>query len=263
MPWTFSHPAAVLPLKRFSPRYLSFPGLLVGSLMPDFGYYIGNFALARLAHTLAGGLLVCLPTGLVLLFLLALLRDPLLFLLPRRHRDVVGHVLPLGGVLTLRVLGILGISIVIGAWSHVAWDAFTHDGRWGQVQLPWLGDTAWTFGGVTIPFYAVLQHASTLFGAIVLVVGYRREMSKFDAVRGPGDVDMLGDRHRWNLILTLVFASASVAVVMAGIATHGAASWEALHRFAFAAAIYGTVTFILLYTVTALMIFAQLGRRVQ
>lgn len=262
MPWTFSHPAAVLPLERFCPRYLSFPGLIVGSLMPDFGYYIGNFPLARIAHTVAGSVFVCLPMGLVLLFLLARLRDPLLFLLPRRHRDVVGHVLGASPRLTLRTLVILSASIVIGAWTHIAWDAFTHDGRWGQARLPWLGDTAWTLGGVDIPVYAVLQHASTLFGALMLVLGYRRLLRRFDGVRRPDDADMLGDRHRGNLILTLVFAAASIAVVMAGIAAHGATSWDAVHRFAFAAAIHGTVAFVLLYAVTALMIYGQMGRRV-
>ena len=262
MPWTFSHPAAVLPLKCLCPRYLSFSGLLVGSLVPDFGYYIGNFGVARLGHTILGGVYVCLPAGLVLLILLALLRDPLLFLLPRRHRDVVGHVLGASPRLTLRTLVILSASIVIGAWTHIAWDAFTHDGRWGQARLPWLDDTAWTIGGVDIPVHAVLQHASTLFGALVLVLGYRRLLRRFDTAHRPADTDMLGDRHRWNLILTLVFAAASIAVVMAGIAAHGATFWDAVHRFAFAAAIHGTVAFVLLYTVTALVIYGQMGRRV-
>lgn len=263
MPWTFSHPAAILPLKRYCPRYLSFPGLLAGSLMPDFGYYIGNFELARHAHTVLGGVYACLPPGLVLLLLLALLRDPLLFLLPRRHRDVVGHVLPESTRLTLRALAVVCASIVIGAWSHTAWDALTHDGRWGQVQLPWLGEVVWTLAGVEIPVYAVLQHASTLFGALVLVVGYRRRLRRTDAARRPDDFDTLGDRHRWNLILTLVFASASIAVVAAGVATQGATSWDAIHRFAFAAAIHGTAAFVLLYAVTALMVYGQMGRRAE
>jgi len=261
MLWTFSHPAAVLPLKRLCPHYLSFPGLLVGSLMPDFGYYIGHFGLARFAHTVVGGVLACLPVGLGLLFVLALLRDPLLFLLPRRHRDVMGHVFPAGPRFTLRTLGTVGASIVIGAWSHIAWDAFTHDGRWGQVQLPWLGETAWTLGGFDVPFYAVLQHASTLLGALVLILGYRRMLRRLDTVRRCDDLDLLGDRHRWNLIFTLVFASASIAVVAAGIATQGAMSWHAVHVFAFAAAIHGTVAFMFLYGAAALLIYGQVGRR--
>ncbi len=262
MPWTFSHPAAVLPLKRFCPRPLSFPGLLAGSIMPDLGYYLGQFGLARLAHTVLGGVFVCVPTGLILLIVLASLREPLLFLLPRRHRDVVGHILPTADRLTLRTLGILSASIVIGAWSHIAWDAFTHDGRWGQVQLPWLGDTAWTLGGEAIPVYAVLQHASTLIGALVLAGGYRRMLCR-GRTGQRYEADLLGDRHRWNLILTLVFASASIAVISAGIAAQGATSWHAVHVFAFAAAIHGTVAFVLLYTVSALMIYGQVGRRVE
>ena len=262
MPWTFSHPAAVLPLKRFCPHYLSFPGLLVGSLMPDLGYYLGEFGLAQLAHTVSGGVFVCLPSGLILLFVLATLRDPLLFLLPGRHREVMDQVMPAIGRPTLRSIGMLSASIVIGAWSHVAWDAFTHDGRWGQVQLPWLGDIAWTLGGEAIPFYAVLQHASTLIGALVLMVGYR-SMLRRSGTGQRRDADLLGDRHRWNLILTLVFASASIAVVTGGIAAHGATSWHAIHVFAFAAAIHGTVAFVVLYAATALMVYGQAGTRAE
>ena len=50
MPWTFAHPAAVLPLRRFSgPGLLSFAALVIGSTSPDFLYYIGQFDLAAFA----------------------------------------------------------------------------------------------------------------------------------------------------------------------------------------------------------------------
>jgi WD40 repeat protein len=37
MPWTFAHPAAVLPLRKFCADRLSFAGLVVGSVSPDIG----------------------------------------------------------------------------------------------------------------------------------------------------------------------------------------------------------------------------------
>ena len=39
MPWTFAHPAAILPLRRFCPAPLDFSALVIGSMVPDLGYY--------------------------------------------------------------------------------------------------------------------------------------------------------------------------------------------------------------------------------
>src|SRR5262245_12034783 len=87
MPWTFAHPAAVLPLRRYCPAPLNFPALIVGSMTPDLGYHILRKDFAFYAHSLRGSVLLCLPTALVLLGLLCLLRKPLCYLLPQPHRD--------------------------------------------------------------------------------------------------------------------------------------------------------------------------------
>lgn len=86
MPWTFAHPAAVLALRRYCPRYLNFSALVVGSLSPDLGYYLDLFATAKFAHSFTGSLLVCLPLGILLMAVLFLLRKPFWFVLPQPHR---------------------------------------------------------------------------------------------------------------------------------------------------------------------------------
>jgi Domain of unknown function (DUF4184) len=63
MPWTFVHPAAVLPLRQYCANRHLFGALVVGSVSPDLGYYVGRFDMATIAHTLLGLLIVCLPTG--------------------------------------------------------------------------------------------------------------------------------------------------------------------------------------------------------
>ena len=40
MPFTFSHPAIVLPLVRKSGHWFSATGLIIGSLTPDFEYFM-------------------------------------------------------------------------------------------------------------------------------------------------------------------------------------------------------------------------------
>lgn len=79
MPWTFAHPAAVLPLRRFCPRYLNFPALMTGALMPDLGYYIPGADFATHAHSFQGSVEVCLPAGLAVLCVFLVLRKPLCF----------------------------------------------------------------------------------------------------------------------------------------------------------------------------------------
>jgi len=54
MPWTFVHPAAVLPLRKYFANRHLFGAVVVGSISPDFGYYVGRFDMATTAHTLLG-----------------------------------------------------------------------------------------------------------------------------------------------------------------------------------------------------------------
>ena len=70
MPWTFAHPAAILPLRRHLPQ----AALVVGSISPDIGYYLGLYPLATFAHSGWGLLLACLPIGAAVLVVWHLLR---------------------------------------------------------------------------------------------------------------------------------------------------------------------------------------------
>jgi hypothetical protein len=89
MPWTFAHPAAVLPFRRLGLKNLSFGGLVVGSISPDIGYYVGRFDVAALAHTTLGVLILCLPTGLVLFAMVRVLHRPVANVLPEPHRSAL------------------------------------------------------------------------------------------------------------------------------------------------------------------------------
>src|ERR1041384_4174138 len=89
MPWTFAHPAAVLPLRRWCRGRLSFIGLVVGSCAPDFGYHLHRFDVATFAHTFAGLFAVCMPAALVLAALLQRFGGTLIQPLPPRHRHAL------------------------------------------------------------------------------------------------------------------------------------------------------------------------------
>lgn len=64
---------------------------------------------------------------------------------------------------------LVALSLVLGVISHIAWDAFTHEGRWGVRLFPGL---AADWGPLT--GYKWLQHGSSVLAlAILLVYGAR------------------------------------------------------------------------------------------
>src|SRR3954465_14023561 len=79
MPFTLSHPAAILPLR----KYLPLSALLIGSMSPDFEYPLRLAAVSRFSHSLPAIFYFCLPVSLLLLLLFhRLIKRPALELLP-------------------------------------------------------------------------------------------------------------------------------------------------------------------------------------
>src|SRR5436309_15119874 len=122
MPFTLAHPAAVLPCKRFCPRYLSFPALLAGSVSPDASYFFGRFNLGPFHHHPIKGFLFGVPAGLFILAAFYLLRSPALAMLPRQYRAIFRPLFlhPIGTPLAIL------LSVTIGVATHILWDSFTH-----------------------------------------------------------------------------------------------------------------------------------------
>src|SRR4051812_40052597 len=88
MPFTLAHPAAVLPFRRFCPRFLSFPALIAGSVSPDLSYFFGRFNLGPFAHHPIKGFLFGVPAGLIILAGFYVLRSPGLKVLPASYREI-------------------------------------------------------------------------------------------------------------------------------------------------------------------------------
>lgn len=64
-----------------------------------------------------------------------------------------------------RALVMLVASLLIGVASHIVWDLFTHEGRWGVAAIPALGED-WG----PLPGYKWLQHSSSAIGLTVIGV---------------------------------------------------------------------------------------------
>lgn len=126
MPFPLAHPAAVLPLKRFCPRWFSLPALVVGSISPDVGYCFGPLNVDGISHQLLGTFVFCLPAGMIMLWAFYHWRMGVVGMLPQRYQAALR---PLCSKPPPRI-AVLTASLLIGAWTHLLWDAFTHKDGW-------------------------------------------------------------------------------------------------------------------------------------
>lgn len=163
MPITVAHPALVLPLARLTARWgVPLTPLVVGTMVPDVPLFAGEHAAYALTHAPLGiAVWAPLATTAVVLVWFAVVRDALVGLAPAAvRRRLAPHV-----SLPLRAWAWVPVAGVVGALTHVAWDSFTHPGRWGWETIPWLSAQQGP-----LPGGKWLQYGSGVVG-MVLVAG--------------------------------------------------------------------------------------------
>jgi hypothetical protein len=255
MPGTFTHPLAILPFRRLCPVRLNFAALVIGSMSPDFGYYFRQFPAARFAHTIAGTLLVCLPTGFMALAIFYLLRQPLCYILPQPHRGVLMPLAAIRPILRPQTLLTAALSILLGAWTHTIWDSFTHDGAWSVERISFLRAPLFHIGNTAFVTSYVLQQVSTFGGGVALAIAYFGWLRRQRAAEATVP-DTLSDRRRYCLIALL----AVIAVVVAApAAVRMAAKYQGYLAFrvlVFRTAVYAAAVFIPMLAFSSFVLFA-------
>ena len=170
MPFTFSHPAIVLPFRYLPKRWISMTGLIVGSMVPDFEYFIRMRVKSFYSHTLPGLFWFDLPLGVLLVFIYnRLIKDNLIDNLPMSLRQRFVSFKGVHQFGHLRYFIVIVLSVFIGAVSHLFWDGFTHSNGYFVQIIPALSNTM-QIGGHHFFVFKIIQHASTLTGTIVIVV---------------------------------------------------------------------------------------------
>jgi preprotein translocase subunit SecG len=174
MPFTFAHPAAVLPLRgRF--KSLQTVPLIVGSVAPDLPYFIPvRFNRPVLdTHTFQGVFWFDLPIGMAVLLFGFVFRRPLTALLSPRARALC-----LQSVQHFRDQPMHWIwapfAIIVGAWTHLLWDSFTHDNGWVVKRVAALSAPITLGGWYTGSVCHVLQYVSSIAGLLILWIWFRR-----------------------------------------------------------------------------------------
>jgi len=171
MPFTLSHPAIVLPLTFLPRQWFSLTGLVVGSLTPDFEYFLRMRVQSNYSHTLSGLFWFDLPSGILLAFIFHnIVRNSLFDNLPTILNSRLSKFKQFdwNNYFKKNWL-VVTISVLIGASSHIFWDSFTHDHGYFVQTIPALTNTV-DFFGRQIPVLKILQHSSTLLGGLIIAL---------------------------------------------------------------------------------------------
>ena len=171
MPFTFSHPAIVLPMTFLPRHWFSLTGLIVGSLTPDFEYFLRMKIQSNYRHTISGAFWFDLPIGILLAFIFHnIVRDSLFDNLPRGLKLRLSKFkLFEWNEYFKKNWFVVIVSILVGTGSHIFWDSFTHDNGYFVRTIPTLTNNMNIFGR-QIQAYKILQHSSTLLGGSIIAI---------------------------------------------------------------------------------------------
>lgn len=203
MPFTPSHAIVALPFARTP---LMPAAIAVGAMTPDLPLFTRGLGVSYgFTHSAANVVWTTLIALVLLLIWRVVLRPALLELAP----DALAARLPddwrstgRGAVLELiaprerfgRPL-LLVLSLMLGVLSHIVWDLFTHEGRWGVETFPLLQQQWGPLAG-----YKWLQHGSSVIGLLIIGVWALLWLRRRDVVRRPR---LLPTWVRWVWYLTL------------------------------------------------------------
>lgn len=215
MPFTLSHPAAVLPLLR---RPFSAAALVAGAVAPDMPYFARSTPIpvtaqswyeplmnATTSHGLPGAVTVSLPYAVALWGLFLVARRPVGGLLAAgglgAAADGRPSAEPSGASDLVRRAEWVLVSLLIGIATHLLWDSFTHGDGYVVLHVPFLSDQL--AGDLT--WARALQHVSTVGGLVVLGVYLWRRRTRLLA--------RLGGRRRVRRLVGIVGGVAAVGAV--------------------------------------------------
>lgn len=209
MPFTFAHPAAVLPLRRIG---LPTTALVVGSMAPDLPLFTSWWVGYDVTHSWLGVVTVDpLASLLVVALWFGVLRDALVDLSPSAIRSRLAPHVSLG----VRRWLLVPVAAIVGSVTHVVWDAFTHRGRWGVEALPWLQRPAGP-----LPGYQWAQYSCGVLGcSVVAWAAYAHLRQQTLVPRARRSSGRLA-------VLAAGFALAAAVVAVVAAYAHGSAGYR-------------------------------------
>jgi hypothetical protein len=215
VPFTFAHPAAVVPLARHMGRVGVLSALVIGSMAPDIAFLLPIGVMRAESHSLGGLFWYCLPIGLIgYLMFHRLMKQPIIHLLPLGFYARLGPYDRSDWAIGSRQLLPVLTSILVGAMTHLVWDSFTHRGSWAVRNFDWLQIHLFTGGGFWIYLYTLLQWLCSLLGLGLLYHWVARWLQSTPEPPVPRN-NSLAASQRWLYIGALFTASLGAGVLEA------------------------------------------------
>lgn len=254
MPFTPSHAVVALPFVR-SP--LTPAAIAVGAMTPDLPLFTRGIGLSYgFTHAATNIVWTTLVAFALLVLWRVVLRPALVELAPdalaarlpgswrQTGRQALGELIAPGeraGARPLLPVLLLIVSLMLGVLSHIVWDLFTHEGRWGAETFPVLQEL-WG----PAPGYKWLQHGSSILGLLIIGVFALRWLRRRPVRSLPRSLPVWV-RWSWYLALPVLLIGAWVL----GLALLGPISAEfTLQHLAYrtlpvACGIWGALTIVL------------------
>lgn len=167
MPFTLAHPSVVIFSKN---KNFNLLGLILGSMAPDFIYFLLFNPSSNLGHTLLGFVIFNLPICFLLNYLiLKFMKNPFIINLPSKICNYYTYLINYDfNLKSTKDIFVFAYSCIVGMLTHIIWDAFTHKTGYFVVNINLLKETIYLFG-YQVPIFKLLQHGSTLLGFIVIL----------------------------------------------------------------------------------------------
>ncbi|MBG0832530.1 DUF4184 family protein [Planomonospora sp. ID67723] len=209
MPFTPSHIAAVLPLVSSERvrRVVDPWALALGAMVPDLPIFLPFLPDYMIWHSVKG-VLTLAPLAVLLLTVIfhGLLRDPLTALLPPSLAGRAAALVP--GRYGLRHLPGVLAGGALGAFTHMAWDSFTHSYSSALWGWSWLDARV---AGL-LPVFRVFQYVSTVVGLAVVLWWARRGLARME-FRAVPDRLALSRRARFGVLAATAVSTLAGTVI--------------------------------------------------
>lgn len=180
MPFTLAHPAVVIFSKN---KNFNLLGLILGSMAPDFIYFLLFNPSSNLGHTILGFVILNLPICFLLNYLiLKFIKNPFIINLPSKICNYYTYLINYDfNFKSTKDIFVFTYSCIVGMLTHIIWDAFTHKTGYFVVNINLLKESIHILG-YQVPFFKLLQHGSTLLGFFVILYYFytiRRYSNKY------------------------------------------------------------------------------------
>jgi len=192
---------------------------MIGAMSPDFAFILPLGVARGSTHDLAGIFWFCLPVALAIwLLFVHVLEQPTIALLPAAWRERVPRS---DARFSLKPLLLAALAIIVGAVTHIIWDAFTHGDTPVTDAIPALTAEVFEYHGRSVRVFFILQVLSSIVGLFALwiwALNLRHGAPRACVARDPAPV--LTDRARVVSVLA-VFLSAGAAALLSYASTAG------------------------------------------